>query len=142
MEAAGQPIKVGERFVADEDWLGTLTVKLKNISGHTITGAQISFTLPKTQAQDQGSIITTPHYGTASNLKPPDASHKLVAPDEMFELKLTSAEYEQEKSRILQRGLSTGVIKLWIALTMVRFEDGTHWSSACLKSSDPSNACP
>jgi hypothetical protein len=72
----------------------------------------------------------------------PDVSPKLVAPGEVFELKLTAAEYEQEKNRILQRGLSTGVIKLWIAITTVKFEDGTHWSSACLKSTDPSNACP
>ena len=86
--------------------------------------------------------MTTLRYGTASGLKQTDVSHALVAPDEVFELKLTGAEYDQEKNRILQSGLSTGVIKLWIATTMVRFEDGSHWSSACLKSSDPSNACP
>jgi hypothetical protein len=142
MEAAGHPIKVGQPFSADDDWLGSLTVRLKNISGQPISGAQISFSLPETQAPDQGTLMTTLRYGPSSSSRQPNEPHKLVAPNEEFELKLTDAEYEQARNRILQRGLSTGVIKLWISLTMVTFEDGTHWSSGCLKSSDPSNACP
>lgn len=142
LEAAGHPIKAGQSFAADDDWLGTLTVKFKNISGQAISGAQISFTLPETLAPDQGALGITLRYGTASSVKQPNVAATVVAADEVFELKLTAAEYEQEKTRILQRGLPTGVLKLWIATTMVRFEDGTHWSNACLKSSDPANACP
>ena len=142
IEAGGHPIKVGQSFGADDDWLGTLTVRLKNISGQAIAVAQISFTLPETEAPDQGALRTTLRYGTGSSSKQPDVPHKLIAPDEVFELKLTGAAYEQEKSTILQRGLSTGVIKLWIGTTMVRFEDGKYWSRGCLKTSDPANACP
>ena len=142
IEVAGHSIKVGQPFSADDDWLGSLTVSLKNISGQAISGAQISFVIPETEAPDRGMLTTKLLYGTSSSSRQPDVPHKLVAPDEVFELKLTVAEYEQEKNRILQAGLSTGVVKLWIGSTMVKFEDGTHWASGCLKSSDPSNACP
>lgn len=142
IEAAGHPIKVGQPFSADDDWLGTLTVRLKNISGQAIAVVQISFSLPETEASDQGALRTTLRYGPGSSSKQPDVPHKLIAPDEVFELKLTSAEYEQDKNTILQRGLSTGVLKLWIGSTMVRFEDGKYWSRSCLKTSDRANACP
>jgi hypothetical protein len=141
IEVAGQSIKVGQRFSADDDWLGSLTVRLKNISGQPISGAQISFILPETAAPDRGMLTTKLLYGTSYLSKQSDVPHKSVAPDEVFELKFTAAEYEQEKRRILQAGLSTGVLKLWIGSTMLRFEDGTNWGGGCLKSSDPGNAC-
>lgn len=142
IEVAGHPIKVGQPFGADDDWLGSLSVRLKNISRQAISSAQISFVIPETAAPDRGMLTTKLLYGTSSSSRQPDVPHRLVAPDEVFELKLTVAEYDQEKSRILQAGLSTGVIKLWMGSAMVRFEDGTHWSGGCLKTSDPSNACP
>lgn len=142
IEVAGHPIKVGQPFQADDDWLGGVTVRLKNISGLAITAAQMSFSLPETEAQDQGALKISLRYATGSSSKQPNEPRKLIGANEVFDLKLTDAEYQQERNRILQRGLSTGVLKLWISLTMVTFADGTHWSSACLKSSDPGNACP
>ena len=65
IEVAGHPIKVGRPFSADDDWLGTLTVKLKNISGQAISGTQISFILPETAAPDRGMLKTKLLYGTS-----------------------------------------------------------------------------
>src|SRR5215210_5154637 len=45
IKAGGNPVTLGQTFAADEDWLRSLSVRIKNVSGKTINVLPISFGL-------------------------------------------------------------------------------------------------
>ena len=62
IRVAGHSITTGEAFDADDDWLRTLTFRLKNVSGQPIMGARIGFGLPETK-KGEGMIGFSLEYG-------------------------------------------------------------------------------
>ena len=138
---AGRSITPGQPFAADEDWLRTLTVRLKNVSGHTIVGAKIGFGLPETKT-DERQIGFSLDYGKLGIGGIPPHGQALVVPDEQFDLKFNDAQYRLYLDFFGKHAGTTSFTQAWIGITTVKFDDGSIWSSGCLNAINPNASCP
>jgi hypothetical protein len=118
----GKPIQIGQPFAAAEDWLDTLTFRVKNISGKTITVLGFGVGFPELGVS--GSIpMFSVTYGDHTKTKP--EARKTFVADEEVDLKLPKDQLEG------MRGVSTRTIgthhlnKLIILPGVVTFEDGS-----------------
>jgi hypothetical protein len=141
IRVAGHSITAGEAFDADDDWLRTLTFRLKNVSGQPIMGARIGFGLPETK-KDDGMVGFSLEYGQGSGAAwtRPEVQ-AVVKPDEEFELKFTDAQYQNYLHFFAKHGAPLRLSKVWIGITTIKFEDGTIWGSGCLRGSGARNSC-
>lgn len=130
------PVTLGEPFEAGDDWLKGLRVRLRNVSGQTISGAQMTFVLPESRGGGEALIGFTLRYGVPW--------HKLepVGHGEEFELSLTGEDYEKLGARIAERKGAAVTGKVFITVISVRFADGTIWGSGCVRATEPKNSCP
>ncbi|HEV2707881.1 MAG TPA: hypothetical protein VGV59_18320 [Pyrinomonadaceae bacterium] len=133
----GSAVTLGEPFAAGDEWLKGLRVRLRNISGQTISGAQMTFVLPESKRGEEAMIGLTLRYGRAVSNHP-----QPIQPGEEFELSLSGEDYERLKARIDERKDAAIINRLFITITGVRFADGTHWGSGCIRATDPKNSCP
>jgi hypothetical protein len=130
---AGRSITVSKPFPANDDWLiRGLIFRMRNVSGKPIAGARIYFLLPETKTVDQG-IIFSFEYGRGLSTRTHSDQQKVIMPNEEFELKFNDAQYDRSKVLSFSRVL--------IDRTVVKLDDGSSWSSGCLRSANPSNSC-
>ena len=128
-------VKIGEPFVASDDWIKNIGFRVKNISGKQLTAVQISLVLPE---MSEGSPQVPFCYGCASIEK-----QKGIVPGEEVELTMPAGGlYPWLKSRITEKGGLSRISKAQIHIVFVTLLDGTVWSSGCVKTADPKNACP
>lgn len=133
----GSPVTLGEPFAAGDEWLKSLRVRLRNISGQTISRAQMTFVLPESRRGEEAVIGFTLRYSAArSNSLAP------IQPGEEFELSLGGEDYEKLGARIAERKDAAIINRLFITVTSVRFADETVWGSGCIRAIDPKNSCP
>jgi hypothetical protein len=133
----GSPVTLGEPFAAGDEWLKSLRVRLRNISGQTISMAQMTFVLPESRRGEGAMIGFTLRYSAArSNSREP------IRPGEEFELSLSGEDYEKLRARVAERKDAAIINRLFITVTSVRFADGTSWGSGCIRAVDPKNSCP
>lgn len=125
--AADTPIVLGQAFDANEDWLKTLLVKVKNVSGKPISFVRTGFYLPEAK-NDKGTMGFSLIYGEEfSNSDTDNKPQKVILPGQ--EVILARREIQSHLELIRQRSGKTDFSKVLIGLTMVKFEDGTTWSS-------------
>lgn len=133
----GSPVTLGEPFAAGDEWVKSLRVRVRNISGQTISSAQMTFVLPGSRTGGRAVIGLTLRYGgaRANNLQP-------VQPGGEFELSLAEADYEKLREQIAERREPEIINRLFITVTSVGFADGTRWGSGCVRATNPKNSCP
>lgn len=137
---AGRSITVGQPFAADDDWLRSLTFRMRNISGQPIAGARIFFGLPETRTESN-SLGFSFEYGKGLSTRIPSREQKVILPSEEFELKFNEAQYERHRKFVSEWSNLPGFSKVRIDVTTVKFEDGSSWGSGCLRSANPGNTC-
>jgi hypothetical protein len=136
----GRSITVGQPFAADDDWLRSLTFRMKNISGQPITGARIFFSLPETKPETN-SLGFSLEYGKGLSTGIPSDEQRVIMPNEEFELKFNEAQYERHRKFVSEWSKLPSFSKVWIGVAGVKFKDGSSWGSGCLRSANPGNAC-
>ncbi len=130
IKVADKPVVLGQAFDANEDWLKTLSVKVKNVSGKPISLVRTSFNLPEAK-NEKGTMGFSLIYGEEfSNSDTDNKPQKVIFPGQ--EVILARNEIRQHLEAITQRSGKTDFSKVLIGLTMVKFEDGTTWSSGKL----------
>ena len=141
ISVAGSSVTPGQSFAAGDDWLRTLTLRLRNVSGQRIVGVTMRFGLPETRLEDSRQIGFMLEYGNiGSGGIPPDGREPVKAGGE-FELKFNDAQYQRTLQMFAKRAGTTSFTKVWLGITTVQFEDGSIWSSGCLKAINPSVSC-
>ena len=126
---------IGERFVADDDWLKTIIFRVKNLTDHRLVRLQITLVLPDMGAESPDIPFC---FGCEEVEKA-----KGIKPGESVELKMVSGGfYEWLKSRMAEKGGLSRFTKAQIHHTFVTLPTGPMWFSGCVKTSDPKNACP
>lgn len=140
IRVAETAVTLGQRFAADDIWLKTLTVKMRNVSGQPIIGVRMGFGLPETK-NENGLLAFSLEYGKGVSTGIKSDAQKVIIPDEEFELKFNDAQYQRHQKFISERSNITNFSKIWIGITTVKFEDGSVWSSGCLQSKNPNNSC-
>jgi hypothetical protein len=72
-------------------------------------------------------------YGMGLSTRIPSDEQRVIMPNEEFELKFNDAQYDRSKLLSFSR--------VSIDRTVVKFDDGSSWSSGCLRSAIQSNSC-
>lgn len=118
-------VKLGERFTAGNDWLKTLTVKMKNISNKPISRIVITLVFP--EAKRGGGYAGSWIEYSAINGDTGELNEKKVAmPDKTVEL--IKDNYEEIKQRMKETGISV-INQVIVAYVEVNFIDGGYWQS-------------
>jgi len=136
----GHSITLGQTFTADDDWLRTLTIRLKNVSGLRIIAARIHIGFPETRDSER-FIGTTLEYGKALRVGIPSEERPVVMPNEEFEMKFSDLQYQSKLQFFAKHAGTAQFSKVWIAQTLIKFEDGTLWGSGCLRAINPKSSC-
>lgn len=130
----GKSIIVGEPFTAEEDWLKTLTIRVKNISGQRLVSVQVTVVLPQMGVASPDVVFC---YGCAESER-----EKGLMPGEVVELKMPGGGfYDWVRSRIGENGSVSRINKAEIHHMYVGVPGGPTWFSGCIKTANPRNAC-
>lgn len=132
----GKPITIGQGFIAGDDWIQTITFRVKNISRQQLKLIQITAVLPEMSTGGPHIVFC---YGCAKA-----EGEKGIAPGEEVELKIISGDkyYQWVKDKIKAQGDISGISKAQIRDMLVVLPDETKWLSGCIKTANPKNSCP
>jgi hypothetical protein len=131
---AGKSQIIGESFIADNDWLRTLTFRVKNVSDLKLVRIQMTLVLLE-MANESPDLAFC--YGCAAAEK-----EKGISPGEVVELKMLGGEfYDWVRSRIEEKGPLSRITKAELRYIHVTPPKGPTWFSGCVKTTNPRNAC-
>ena len=128
----GREINIGQGFSAPDDFLRTMSFKVKNVSKRMISTVQITLVVPDNRAHSPQIIYC---YGCAEKQR-----EKGIAPGEVVELKMPEPIYEFVMTRLAEKGI-TVVTRVEFSHMYVHFPDGPTLYSGCIKTANPKNAC-
>jgi len=130
--AAGKSITIGQFFAADDEWLKSLTVRVKNVSSLTISSAQMNLYLPEIMP---GGPVVVLCYGCGDV-----ASGQSIKPGEEVEMKLAFSSWLTDK--ITAKSSLSMITKAEIHDTIIVLSDGTKSISGCVRTASSKNECP
>jgi|GEM_PF-3230044 len=119
----GKPIEIGQPFAAGEDWLDTLTFRVKNVSGKTITVLGFGVGFPELGVSGPIPMFSVT-YGDYKNTNP--AARKTFVADEEVDLKLPKDQLEGMRSVSTNTIGTHHLTRLTILPGVVSFEDGSR----------------
>jgi hypothetical protein len=128
-----KPVRLGQSFVAGDDWMRGLKVRMKNVSGKTSLRATQSFSLPETKDKYvQGEFVVSLRYGKAAYVEAiggdtDEEKQPAVMPGEEFELTWIDRIYERERQFVAQGSGVTEFSRATFGTASVSFEDGAQW---------------
>ena len=130
----GKPITIGQPFAAYDDWLRDISFRVKNVSSQKMLRIQLDIVPPELQKGVQVVYC----YGCA-----PTEKEKGVIPGEEVELKMLGGNfYGWVRDRIVETGSISRITRAQIREMIVSLPDDLRWTSGCVKTADPKNACP
>jgi hypothetical protein len=133
ISAGSKSIAIGEPFSANEDWLGELTIRIKNISDKELTGVQVTLVLLEMKKPPQVPYVAGCRH---------DHNQGCIRPGEEVELKIPVKVYEWVKSAVAAETELSRITKATIYDILVVLPGQVRWSSGCVKTKDPKQACP
>jgi hypothetical protein len=124
----GKPVVPGQLFSASDDWLRTFAVKIKNISEKPISSVRLAFGLPEAKS---GSAISgfSLEYGKELSTGIDYGRQDPILPGQEVDLTRSAAYYTRDTNGIAKRTGITTFNSILIGVAVVRFDDGTIWSS-------------
>jgi hypothetical protein len=128
----GKSITIGKFFAADDEWLKSLKVRVKNVSSQTISAVQIDLFLPEIMP---GGPMVTLCYGCGGV-----ARGQSIMPGEEVEARLVFYSWLEEK--IKAKSSLSQITRAQIHDTFVILPDGRKWFSGCVRTASLKNACP
>lgn len=126
-----KPIKLGQSFAADDNWLDKLTFRIKNVSSVELSKVQMNLFLPEIMP---GGPLVAFCYGCGPTLE------RSIAPDQEVEMKVVF--YSWVAEQINKQSSLAAITKAEINDVTVTAADGKSWLSGCVRAVDPKNACP
>lgn len=124
----GKPITPGKAFAAGDDWLKTLTVKLKNVSDKPISSVRINFGRPEAKTGDS-TLGFSLAFGSLNTTFDKQSAERIIEPGEEFELSKPEKQYLQEKAFLLEKTGISVITKVTLDITTIKFQDGETWTS-------------
>lgn len=142
----GGEVKFRRRFTEDDDWIGGLTIVVKNNSGKTVSALAVDATYRRPDEQESSkpapdTLAYTYHYGP-NPFFPEYALRdrtRVIRPGESAELLISDENFQAIKDSLKQLKYPAGVKRVELMIHTVGFEDGTIWSGGSWFYRDPDN---
>jgi hypothetical protein len=130
----GKSITVGQPFAAGEDWLDTLTFRVRNVSGKTISVLGFGVGFPELGVSGPIPMFSI-SYGDYTKTNP--AARKAFLADEEVDLKLPKDQLEGMRDVSTKTIGTSHLSKLTILPGLVTFEDGSGVGGISLRKPAP-----
>jgi hypothetical protein len=130
ISVAGKSVTFGQPFAADDDWVTSLTLRVKNVSDQSFLSIQINMILPEIMP---GGPLVSLFHGSANN-------GKMIMPGDEFEMKVVAQQWVTDQ--IKSKSNSSSITKAQIQNISVNQPDGKKLLSGCIRTTDKKNACP
>jgi hypothetical protein len=125
----GKAVMPGQRFTAEGEWLKTFAIRLRNISGKPISSIRMHFSLPDAKVSDTASAGFSLEYGKALSTGIDYGTQDPIQARQEVELIRNERHYLRDRNGIAKRTSVTDFNSVVIAATVVKFEDGSVWTS-------------
>jgi hypothetical protein len=128
IKAGSNTVTLGQPFAADDDWLRSLSVRIKNVSGKTINVLPISFGLSELNTGKGGDIsftIMRGLYGNGDEIREASDERKPILPDEEIDFTFTEKQLCIIRQMAEQKEITPTRIKFRPS-AFVTFADGSR----------------
>jgi hypothetical protein len=138
VKVSQKAVEVGKGFDADDDWLDTVFLRIKNSSEKSIVYLEINFNFPETRST--GSMMSYPlSFGLRPGSKFPQKHDPIfMMPGDILEIPLDK-HYAKIKSFVERRHRITDIHKLELEIGFVIFADKTCWAAGNFCRQDPND---
>jgi hypothetical protein len=143
VKASGQSVTLDQVFTANEEWLKTLTVSVKNNSDKVIVYAAINLQFPRYGSSHDRTAIFEMFYGswTLQTRRPARKEISVgIQPGKTVEIHLSPSQFADLSGLLLATGYLSPIEKVAVGIGPVIFADDMMWyAGAKLRrdSSDP-----
>jgi hypothetical protein len=124
----GKTVVPGQPFAAGNDWLGTLAVKVKNVSDKKISSIRLSFGLPEAKYRDGFNGFSL-EYGKELSTGIDYGVQGPIEPGQEVVLQRNERHYARDKEGIAKRSGISEFNLVRMGGGQVKFADGTSWFS-------------
>lgn len=131
-------VKEGEAFDGDEDWLNTLSLKIKNVSAKPIVYMRVHFNFPETTATGNMMSYWVAFGQLPGSSLPPHGEPLLLNPGDSLSVTLDK-HYSGIKSFVEQRHQTGDLHNVELDIGFIVFTDRTAWAASCFLQQDPAN---
>ncbi|MFZ0063537.1 MAG: hypothetical protein WAL47_16015 [Pyrinomonadaceae bacterium] len=130
-------IRLGQGFMANNDWLSDVSFKVKNISAKPIVRVELELQFPEVPFNNAAFVLPI-SYGQIPGLADSGPKEQSpVEPNETLEMAVGSDTYGGIKRILTDKGPAFGVTKVRLQISMIIFADGTAWRNGFLLNRDP-----
>lgn len=137
IKAANKRIRLGEGFIASDNWLENASFRVKNTSKKEIAYIEIDINFPETKStgNEMSYRLKFGHRPAA-----PDSNRALFfKPDAETILELTVDKYSRLVKFVEERQQIATISKATIRIGFVIFTDGTGWAGGQFQQQDAKN---
>lgn len=137
----GRSISVGKNFLADDDWMRSLAVSVKNTSDKHIVLASLDVFFPRPPgSKDLPAVFYIFHGNWALRSRPPTADERLVgiAPGETVEIGFSVQKFADLQRFLTDARYPASIERVEMWIDSVIFEDDTMWRGGLFRR-DPNN---
>jgi hypothetical protein len=128
----GKSVAIDESFAAGDEWLESLTVRVKNVSSHSVSKVQLDLFLPEIMP---GGPLVTLCYGCGGV-----ANGQSIMAGEEVDMKIVF--YSWLVGQINARSSLSNITRAEIQNTLLTLENGRRVISGCVRTASLKNACP
>ena len=135
-------ISFDKKFPADDQWLSTLVVSIKNNSDKLILFASIQLQFPHPVGSPDPMAVDDIFYGNwALKMRPPTQDERIVgiAPGETIVIPMTAQRFLDLRRFLTETGFPQSIEKLHIRINSVIFEDDSMWTRGATARRDLQN---
>jgi hypothetical protein len=136
----GQSVSFDKKFAADDEWLKSLVISIKNKSDKLILFASIRLQFPRLAgSRERVSIYQMETGNAALPMRLPTLVERLVGirPNETAELKFSPQEFAQLRDFLSMTQYPFSIEKVDLTIARVIFEDDTMWYAGSIARRHP-----
>lgn len=136
----GQSVSFDKKFVADDDWMRSLVVAVKNKSDKRILFASIRLDFPRPAgSQDKMSIYDIFNGNSGLQMRPPTPEERLVGipPGESVEIRLSVQQFVELRNFLTATRFPRSIERVDMSISHVIFGDDSMWYAGAICRRDP-----
>lgn len=124
--AAGSPVNIGQPFTADDEWLRSFSVRMRNISDKPIVGARMDFGMPEAR-RGETYLGSNLGYGIGAGTGKGLRDQRQIMPGEEFVLTRSGEAYGRDQRFLKEKSGVENISHVRLGLAWVKFGDGKLW---------------
>lgn len=133
-------VSFDKKFSADDEWLRSLVISVKNKSDKLILYASIRLDFPRPAgSQDKMSIYDIFNGNFGLQMRPPTPEERLVGipPGETVEIRLSVQQFVELRNFLTATRFPQSIERVEMSISHVIFEDDSMWYAGTICRRDP-----